>query len=145
MKKKYKKLIKRLHVEKNIKLEGWHTHDEYIAILDKAHIFIAPSITAENKDQEGIANVLKEAMAMGLLVIATNHAGNAELITHTVSGFLVSERSSDQISKTIEHILDNQETWTGIQLAAALKIKEEFEKESENDKLEAILQKLLDK
>ena len=50
--------------------------------LDEAHLFILPSITAQNGDQEGIANVLKEAMAMGLIVVATDHSGNAELIDH---------------------------------------------------------------
>lgn len=143
LKKKYKKLIRKLNVKKNITLDNWHTHDEYIAILDKAHIFIAPSVSAENNDQEGIPNVLKEAMAMGILVIATNHAGNIELINDNISGFLVQERNSDQISKTIEYILNNPDMWQSMQQAAALKIKQEFEKEHENDKLEAILQELI--
>lgn len=143
LKKKYKKLIRRLGVEDRIKLDGWHAHDEYIAILDKAHIFIAPSVVADNNDQEGIPNVLKEAMAMGIVTIATNHAGNPELINDNVSGFLVQERSIAQISETIEYILNNQEKWPSMQEAAAQKIRQEFERENENDKLEAILLNLL--
>jgi colanic acid/amylovoran biosynthesis glycosyltransferase len=139
LKKKYKKLIRRLHVGDKIKLDGWHPHDEYIAILDKAHIFIAPSIVADNNDQEGIPNVLKEAMAMGLVTIATNHAGNPELIDDNVSGFLVQERSIAQIGEAIEYILNNQERWSSMQDAAAQKIRQQFERENENDKLEAIL------
>lgn len=144
LKKKYKKLIKRLQAKNNIKLDGWHAHDEYIAILDKAHIFIAPSIIAENNDQEGIPNVLKEAMAMGVLVIATNHAGNPELIEDNVSGFLVQERNIEQISQAIKYIFDNAERWPSIQEAAVEKIKKEFEQEYENNKLEMILLDLLD-
>lgn len=143
LKKKYKKLIRRLQVGDRIKLDGWHPHDEYIAILDKAHIFIAPSIVAENNDQEGIPNVLKEAMAMGLVTIATNHAGNPELIDDNVSGFLVEERSIAQISESIEYILNNQERWPSMQEAAVQKIRQEFERENENDKLEAILLNLV--
>lgn len=143
LKNKYKKLIKRLRLQEYIKLDGWHAHDEYISILDKAHIFIAPSIVAENNDQEGIPNVLKEAMAMGLMVIATNHAGNPELIEDNISGFLVQERSTVQISQSIEYILDNPERWSSIQEAAVQKIKEEFEQENENNKLEKILLDLL--
>jgi colanic acid/amylovoran biosynthesis glycosyltransferase len=144
LKKKYKKLIKRLNVGDKIKIDGWHTHEEYIAILNNAHIFILPSVTAENNDQEGIPNVLKEAMAMGLLVVATEHSGNHELIEDGVSGFLVPERNSYAIKTVVEYILDNPKIWSEIQSAAVKKIHDEFEREKENDKLEAILYNLLE-
>jgi colanic acid/amylovoran biosynthesis glycosyltransferase len=143
LKQKYKKLIKKLNVENNIKLDGWHTHAEYIAILQKSHLFLLPSITAENNDQEGIPNVLKEGMAMGMLVIATDHSGNGELIEDKVSGFLVPERNSYAIAKTVEYILNNPHTWSSMQLAAVKKVHQEFDREKENDKLEAIFYNLL--
>jgi colanic acid/amylovoran biosynthesis glycosyltransferase len=144
LKNKYKKLINDLQVKENIKLDYWHTHDEYASILDKTHIFIAPSIVAQNNDQEGIPNVLKEAMAMGILVIATNHAGNPELIEDNVSGFLVEERNIAQIEQVVEYIVNNPGRWPSLQEAAVQKIKREFEQENENNKLEAILLDLLD-
>ena len=145
LKPKYQRLIEELNVGDNIKIDGWHTHDEYINILNKAHIFILPSITAENNNQEGIANVLKEAMAMGLLVIATKHSGNNELIDHKISGFLVPERSSTLIMHKIEYLLNHPEVWLSMQLAAAHKVHQEFNKEKENDKLEQIFYDLLEK
>jgi len=145
LKSKYKELIKKLNLQDIVKIDGWHTHDEYIAILNNAHIFVLPSIIAKNNDQEGIPNVLKEAMAMGLLVVATKHSGNSELIEHGVSGFLVPEKNSAAISKMIEYILNNQKLWPAIQAIAVKKIHKEFEREKENDKLEAILYKLLEK
>ena len=143
LKKKYQRLIERLDMQKNIILDNWHNHEEYIAIMDNTHIFLAPSVIAENYDQEGIPNVLKEAMAMGVLVVATNHAGIPELIKHNTSGFLVPERNSDELSKAIRYVLDHPKRWTSIQIAAVQKIKQEFEKENETDKLEAILLNLL--
>ncbi|HLW72985.1 MAG TPA: glycosyltransferase [Candidatus Babeliales bacterium] len=143
LKKKYQKLIKKLNVGNNIKIQGWHTHQEYIKILDKAHLFILPSVTAENNDQEGIPNVLKEAMAMGLIVVATDHSGNSELIQDKHSGFLVRERSISAISNAVEHVLNNPDTWSSIQLQAVQKVHEEFDKEMENDKLETIFYNLL--
>ncbi len=145
LKRKYKKLIKRLGVSDRIKIDGWHAHDEYIAILNKSHIFVLPSVTAENNDQEGIPNVLKEAMAMGILVVATDHSGNPELIEDGISGFLIGERSSEQIANAVEYILNNPDTWESIQRNAVKKIKQEFDKEKENNKLESILRRLCDK
>jgi len=143
LKEEYKALIAQLHLDNKIKIEGWRIHDDYIAILKKAHMFIAPSIVAQNNDQEGIPNVLKEAMAMGLLVVATDHSGNSELIKNGVSGFLVPERDSDAIYDTIEYLLNNQHLWSQIQKAAIEKIRKNFNKKIENNKLEAILYNLL--
>lgn len=145
LKKEYRKMIQKLGVEENIILDNWHTHEEYISILDNTHIFLAPSVTAENNDQEGIPNVLKEAMAMGILVISTNHSAIPELIEHDISGFLVPERNIHELCKTIEYVLTHPKRWTSIQIAASRKIRQEFENENENDKLEAILQNLLTK
>ena len=143
LKKEYERLIKKLNVQNNIHLESWHTHEEYIDILSKAHIFLVPSITAINNDQEGIPNVLKEAMAMGLVVVATDHSGNRELIEHAVTGFLVPEKDSNAIAYKVDYLLRNPSRWAAIQLAAARKIQKAFDKEKENDKLERIFYKLL--
>jgi colanic acid/amylovoran biosynthesis glycosyltransferase len=145
LKKKYKKLIKKLKVGNNIKIDSWYTHKEYIKILRKSHLFILPSITAHNNDQEGIPNVLKEAMAMGLIAVGTLVSGNPELIEDGVSGFLIPERNSDAIARAVEYLIVNPDKWTSIQLAAKAKIYAEFDKETENDKLEQILYGLLEK
>ena len=143
LKKKYKRRIKKWNVKDKIKMVGWCTHKKYIELLEKAHLFVLPSITAQNNDQEGIANVLKEAMAMGLLTIATDHSGNAELIEDKVSGFLVPERNSKAIYKVIDAILQSPHQWQKMQNAAVEKVHTEFDKEKENDKLEAILYRLI--
>ncbi len=145
LEKKYNKLIKKLYVTNKITLDEWHTHEEYIDILNNAYFFIVPSVTAKNNDQEGIPNVLKEAMAMGLLVIATHHSGNGELIKDNVSGYLVPERNSIAIAQKLEYLLQNPRIWKSMQLAAAYKVNREFDKEQENDKLEHILYDLLNK
>jgi colanic acid/amylovoran biosynthesis glycosyltransferase len=111
-------LIKNLKIENYVTLFGWGTHDQVVAILDKSHIFLLPSITASNGDEEGIANALKEAMAMGLISIGTLHAGTPELIENGVSGFLVPQKNSFQLAKTIEYIIEHPEIWEEIHLAA---------------------------
>jgi colanic acid/amylovoran biosynthesis glycosyltransferase len=143
LKNEYKQLIKKLNVENQIKILGWHTHKKYIELLEKAHLFVLPSVTAANNDQEGISNVLKEAMAMGIVVVATDHSGNAELIDDKISGFLVPERNSQAIYNVIDTLLRNPYQWPTIQREAVKKIHSEFDKEKENDKLEAILYKLI--
>lgn len=145
LKEEYENLIKELNAEDTIKIIGWQTHKDYIDLLKKAHLFILSSITAENNDQEGIPNVLKEAMAMGIITVATDHSGNSELIENGVSGILVPERNSNAIYNAIDFLLRDTDKWLSMQKAAIKKIRKEFDKEKENDRLEAILYKLMKK
>ena len=143
LKTEYEKLIQDLHISEKVTMYSWHTHEEYIALLNEAHLFILPSVTAQSGDQEGIPNVLKEAMAMGLIVVGTDHSGNSELIEDGVSGLLVPERNSNAIVNAIEYLLSHRQDLPAMQLAAAHKVRAEFDKEKENDTLEAILSKLV--
>jgi colanic acid/amylovoran biosynthesis glycosyltransferase len=143
LKKKYLRLIHKLGMKGKIKLVNWFPHNEYIKILNRSHIFIVPSVTAQDNDQEGIPNVLKEAMAMGLFVIGTDHSGNSELIKHNSTGFLVPERNVVAIVNAVEHILNNSYQLSDMQLAARHIVEKEFDNEKVNDKLENIFLKLV--
>jgi colanic acid/amylovoran biosynthesis glycosyltransferase len=139
----YEQAIKAFGIEDKVRICTWQAHNDYIKTLEQAHLLIMPSITAANNDQEGIANVLKEAMALGLITIATDHSGNAELIDHGVNGFLVPEHDINGIIRTVEYLCDNPHVWIPIQEAAVRKVHQELDKEKENNKLEKILHGLI--
>lgn len=138
-------VVRMLGLRDKVKFITWLVHEEYAEILNKSHLFVLPSVTAQNNNQEGIANVLKEAMAMGLPVITTEHSGNAELINHGISGFLVPERDVDALYNAIDYMLSSPARWTPMQTAAVKKIEKDFDREKENAKLESILYGLLQK
>lgn len=62
----------------------------------KADILILPSV------EEGIANVVLEAMAAGTLVITTDCGGMKELILDGVNGFVVPMRNPTQLANSIQ-------------------------------------------
>lgn len=135
-----KQLIKELNAGEKIKLMGWKQKEEVIAILNNSHILLAPSITAENGDQEGIPVVLMEAMAMGLLVISTYHSGIPELVEDGVSGFLVSEKNDDELAEKINFLIQHPECWADIAKAGRLKIEAEYDIHKLNNKLVELYQ-----
>ncbi len=134
-------LICELSVQNNIKLVGWKKPERVVCLLQKAHIFILPSVTKESGVQEGIPNVLKEAMATGMPVISTYHSGIIELVEQGISGFLVPERDVNALASKIEFLIKNSHVWAKMGLKGRRKVLKEFE----TKKVNTILFKLINK
>jgi glycosyltransferase involved in cell wall biosynthesis len=62
---------------------------------------VHPSLT------EGLSNVILEAMASGLPVVATRAGGTPELVEDGKTGFLVPPGNASEIAGAIAHLLDN--------------------------------------
>jgi len=84
-----------------VKFLGSKTHDELKIIYASADIFVAPSITAKDGDQEGLGLVILEAMASGLAVVASNSGGITTLIDNNLTGILCEEKHVLDIRKGI--------------------------------------------
>ncbi|PEF39644.1 colanic acid biosynthesis glycosyltransferase WcaL [Bacillus sp. AFS094228] len=95
--------------------------------LKKAHIFCLASQTANNGDIEGIPNALKEAMASGLPVVSTRHAGIPELIEHQSTGYLAPEKNDMELAKGIQFFIENPDVWTDYTERARKVIEEKFD------------------
>ncbi|MCB0583324.1 MAG: glycosyltransferase [Phaeodactylibacter sp.] len=65
--------------------------EELIREYKQADIFVHPSVTAGNGDKEGIPGTVVEAMAAGLPVISTYHAGIPYIIEQGRTGLLAGE------------------------------------------------------
>lgn len=89
---------------------GAKTHDELKTIYASADLFVAPSVTAKDGDQEGIPTAIMEAMASGLPVVASDSGGISELIKNGENGILVPEKDIPSLARIInEMISDGQE------------------------------------
>ncbi len=130
---KLQDLINNLGLKHNITLVGWKTPNEVVELLKTCHIFILPSVT--RNAQEGIPNALKEAMAMGIPVVSTYHAGIPELIQNEITGFLVPEKDAHALAKAIEFLIEHPEIWDRIRLNARKFVEKHFERDKENKKL----------
>lgn len=83
--------------------------EQHIRAFECTDVFIHPSVTDINGDKEGIPGAIVEAMAFGLPVISTNHAGIPEVIENGVSGYLVNEWDVDSLSDAIVDLaVDNE-------------------------------------
>ncbi|MDD5491841.1 MAG: glycosyltransferase family 4 protein [bacterium] len=76
--------------------------NEISGYLQSADLFVLPSLA------EGLSNVLLEAMACGLPVVAADLPGNKELITNNVHGILTRAGVSASLSAGILSLLGDQ-------------------------------------
>ena len=98
-------------------LSGWNkvrflgskTHEELKEVYASADIFVCPSITAADGDQEGLGLVILEAMASELPVVATNSGGIPQIIKNNINGLLCEEKNAISLRKCIEQVLYDEE------------------------------------
>lgn len=117
-------------------------HNKIFELLSQSDVFLLPSVTAENGDMEGIPVSIMEAMAAGVLVIATQHSGIPELVEHNVEGLLVEERSSDEIAKVLRDVYEGHVDACSLKLEARRKVDSEFNNILLDRDLESLLAKI---
>jgi colanic acid/amylovoran biosynthesis glycosyltransferase len=135
-------LIRELQVEGIVSLLGWKTQEEVVRILDRAHVLLAPSITAASGDQEGTPVALMEAMAMGLPVVSTYHSGIPEMIRDGVCGYLVPEGDADRLAERIVCLAREPQRWAEMGGAGREIAEAEFDVRKLNDRLVELYKQL---
>ncbi len=71
-------------------------HPDLVREMARQDVLVLPSL------HEGLPLVIPEAMAQGLVVVATSHAAGPSLITDGVDGFIVPIRSATAIAEKLE-------------------------------------------
>ena len=95
-------MAKELGVEKKTIFTGFT--DNPFKYLAKMDVFVLPSLW------EGFPNVLLEAMACGVPVIASDSAGGIrEVVKNEINGLLIQPRSPAAISDSIYYLLSNDD------------------------------------
>jgi len=88
----------------NVDFKGHVKHgDEFLQVLKNADVFVHPSITDQAGDKEGIPGTIVQAMASGLPVISTYHAGIPEVISPGKNGLLIKENDEATLA---EYLVD---------------------------------------
>ena len=88
----------------HVKLHGACTHAQVIEQLSQAGVVVLATLPASNGKREGIPNVLKEAMACSLPVVAISISGIPELVDDGRSGFLVPPRDTSALADALERL-----------------------------------------
>lgn len=137
------KKIKNLGLQDNIRLLGKMPTSETLKLMSGYDILLAPSKTASDGDSEGIPNVIKEAMMLGLQVVATDHSGIPELVKNNETGILVNENAPEQIAAALLELITNVEPWAQRSKEASRLVSREYSAETSIEKLMKVYERSL--
>ena len=94
-------LARDLNIDGRVLFTGFISQEQLREIYYASHIFLHPSQTGHDGNQEGIPNSMLEAMASGLPVFATRHGGIPEAIEDGASGVLVPEGDHEKLAAAL--------------------------------------------
>ncbi len=100
-------MVRALGLGDRIHLAGHSPHDGILPYLRTSRAFVQHSVTAHNGDSEGTPVAILEAMASGLPVIATRHAGIPDVVEHGVHGLLCDELDITTMAASMERLLSD--------------------------------------
>src|SRR6266478_196454 len=102
------KLAHELNIEGRVSFAGFISQEQLREIYYRSHIFLHPSQTGRDGNQEGIPNSMLEAMASGLPAFATEHGGIPEAIENGISGVLVPENNHEELARALLNAAQDQ-------------------------------------
>ena len=109
LKSKFQELIQETGAHENIRILSLRTQDDIRREIRKSQLLICPSVLSSDGDVDTVPNVLKEAMACGLPVIASDISGIPELVVDGQNGFLTPPNNEEAIAGKMEILLKSKE------------------------------------
>lgn len=131
-------LARELEIENAVRFAGFVSQTELRKLFYAADIFLHPSETGPDGNQEGVPNSMLEAMATGLPVFATRHGGIAEAIEQGQSGELVHEGDYKSLADVLIDAARNPQRLTEMGRAASRRVAAEFDQKKQTERLEEI-------
>jgi colanic acid/amylovoran biosynthesis glycosyltransferase len=120
-------LIDSMGLDSRVKLLGRVPREGVFDEMARAHLFVAPSVTAANGDQEGTPTVLLEAQATGLPVVGTQHADIPSTMLDGQSGHVVPERDVDALARRLLELWNHPDGWAPMGLVGRKHIETHFD------------------
>lgn len=132
-----------LGVSKDVHFVGFLSQSKLLGLYLSSHLFVHPSETPPDENQEGIPNSILEAMATGLPVLATRHGGIPEAVEHGQSGVLVQEEDHVGLARAMKEIANNPSVLYQMGMSARMAVSARFEQEAQTRLLESFYEEAI--
>ncbi|MFC2122475.1 glycosyltransferase family 4 protein [Bacteroidota bacterium] len=130
---KLRRLCREKNVEENVLFTGKISHEQTLAYLRSADVFVL------NSRYEGLPHTVLEAMTCRCPVIATNIDGTTEVVEDGVTGFTVEPGNKGQLLEKVVFLLEDEGVRERLAKQAYENIKTKFNWSITLDELEEVL------
>jgi colanic acid/amylovoran biosynthesis glycosyltransferase len=132
-----------LKIGGRVSFSGFISQEQLRDLYYGSHIFLHPSETGPDGNQEGIPNSMLEAMASGLPVFATEHGGIPEAIEHGMSGVLVPERDDEELAWALLNAVEDGHFLSQVASGGAEVVREKFDLRVQACRLEDVYLRII--
>jgi colanic acid/amylovoran biosynthesis glycosyltransferase len=129
-------------IERNVDLCGVRTPVEIAELMRSARAFVQHSVQAVSGDMEGTPLAVLEAMASGIPVVATRHAGIADVVEHEKHGLLCDEHDVEAMAMNLVLVARDPRLAGELGRAGRAKAEREHRVEDSIAGLQAILERV---
>lgn len=130
-------ILKQNRVVSRVYFRGIITHQMVSKFMYVSDMLVLPSWA------EGLPNVVMEAMASGLPVIATHVGGIPEILEHRKTGLLIQPKCVEDIRNAVCTLLNNEKLRQSLATAAQKLIKDKFDVQKNTKTLYSMLTALI--
>ena len=113
-------------LSEHVRLLGPRAYQDVICELRQADTFVLPTAQTANGKCEGIPNVLKEAMACGVPVVASSVGGIPELVDDCCTGVLVPSKNAIALADALQSLGEDAALRRRLGRAAREKVVRDF-------------------
>lgn len=123
------RLAGELGIADRVRFTGGIPQSEVADWYRRADLFVLASVVVRRSGrQDVIPNVLAEAMASGVPVVATNVSGIPELVEDGRTGRLVPPNDPQELARAIDELLSDEEKRRALARAAVAFVRERFDR-----------------
>ncbi|MDZ4063255.1 MAG: glycosyltransferase [Coriobacteriia bacterium] len=127
-----------------IRFLGGMDYEAFRQHLAEVDLVAVPSVTALNGDKEGLPTVILDAMAAGLPVVGTRHAGIPDALIDGETGLLVEERDVDGLLVALQKLLDDADLRRWMGSCGRARFDELFRADAYARRIEAVYDEVVD-
>jgi colanic acid/amylovoran biosynthesis glycosyltransferase len=120
-------LARKLGLDSRVRFHGVLTESAVTSLLQRADLFVLPSVVARNGQMEGIPVALMEAFATGVPVVATRLSGVPELVRDGETGLLAEPGSRHDLVRALEAVIDDPAAALARAEAARVLVEREYD------------------
>lgn len=118
--------IRALGLGDRLEIQPFCPHEQMANWYGDSDVLVVPSVVAGDGDRDGVPNVILEAMACGLPVLATGAGGIGEVVIDGLTGVLVGQRDGPAIAAAVSRLHADVQLRQQLAAAARRYIAREF-------------------